>query len=133
MILISQCAYYNHRNKQLAKRHQHHHHHHHHSEVSEASEQSPLLRRSSHHEANTAAIVKPSDDEIITEAGSAWSNNILSLVAVYVVGIAAYLISYKVGIWDEGDPAPATPDEDRTPLEIAGLTLGYVSAVFYLW
>lgn len=63
------------------------------------------------------------------------SSNISSLLAVYAVGAAGWFVSYKAGAWDsvEPDPAPGTPEQADNPLEFAGLTLGYVSAVFYLW
>jgi hypothetical protein len=64
---------------------------------------------------------------------NSFSQNILSLVAVYVVGTVAWFISYKAGAWDAEEPAPGGPDEANNPLEWAGLTLGYISAVLYLW
>ncbi|CAH0016795.1 unnamed protein product [Clonostachys rhizophaga] len=126
LVLILQCVYYNTRNKRRAS-------HSHRAEVARASEESPLLRRESGYEAHAEPTRKHSRDETESEPASQWGSNIASLVAVYVVGIAAWFISYKAGAWDSGDDkTPSPDDEGQSPLEIAGLTLGYISAVFYL-
>ncbi|CAH0039145.1 unnamed protein product [Clonostachys solani] len=126
LILILQCVYYNTRNKRRAS-------HSRRAQVAQASEESPLLRRESGYEAHTEPARKHSRDETESQTASQWGSNISSLVAVYVVGIAAWFISYKAGAWDSGDDkTPSHDDEGQSPLEIAGLTLGYISAVFYL-
>lgn len=75
------------------------------------------------------------DEETDTgsNGGGSLVNNTLSLVAVYVIGAAAWFISYKAGAWDTTEPAPDAPDDANNPWEWAGLTLGYISAVCYLW
>jgi len=62
-----------------------------------------------------------------------WLHNTLSLLAVYVIGFAGWFVSYKVGAWESGDPGtPDAPEEAQSPMELAGLTLGYMSAALYL-
>lgn len=68
-----------------------------------------------------------------TEDPNSLASNALCLVAVYIVGTVAWFISYKAGAWDADEPAPDSPTEVNNPLEWAGLTLGYISAVLYLW
>lgn len=129
LVLIAQCVYYNKRNKRLAERRAQ-------AEASEPSEDSPLLRRQ---DSAPTTSGEAQHKDVTAEAGtdapdsnSFWQN-ILSLVAVYVVGIVAWFISYKAGAWDAEEPASGGPDEANNPLEWAGLTLGYISAVLYLW
>lgn len=134
LILIAQCVYYNHRNRRKASKQ---------PETAEAAEDSPLLRRQdspSHQQSNgyvadaTAdSLTKDASAETETGGGSQWVNNTLSMIAVWVIGAVAWFISYKAGAWDAGEPAPDAPDEVNNPLEMAGLTLGYISAVCYLW
>jgi hypothetical protein len=68
-----------------------------------------------------------------------WLNNLLGLIAVYIVGFAGWYVSYQAGAWngDEGipDDGPGVPDPSETDGVKAtlGLALGYVSALFYLW
>lgn len=130
VVLILQCLYYNNLNKRRAAARLQ-------EEVAEASEDSPLLRRSSSFRSRDAEepTKLPTDDDAEAATGTAnpWVNNTLSLLAVYGVGCAAWFISYKAGAWDTKDPAPDAPEETENPLEIAGLTLGYISAVCYLW
>ncbi|KAI6782488.1 vacuolar amino acid transporter-like protein [Emericellopsis cladophorae] len=127
-VLIAQCAYYNQRNKGKSA----------HSANGEPSEESPLLRRESSgaigvSTAEAAAKIVPGENESDdASGGKQWLQNTLSLVAVYVVGIVAWFISYKAGAWDTADPTPDTPEAVNNPLEMAGLTLGYISAVLYL-
>ena len=141
LVLISQCVYYNSRNKRRAARQ---------LAVTEASEQSPLLTRQdspplsstllrpdhdrhSGVSSQSAAKTASEGDNANTDHSNGWVNNTFSLIAVYIVGFAAWFISYKAGAWDATEPAPDTPDDANNPLEIAGLTLGYISAVAYLW
>lgn len=58
-----------------------------------------------------------------------WLNNALSLGAVWVVGVAGWFISYKMGAWDVDS---GLPDTEKTTSKF-GLALGYFSAVAYLW
>lgn len=118
VVLISQCVYYNSRNKRLSARLQ--------QTQGAESEVSPLLRRSSTEDPAT----KISQDE--ARNTKVWVNNILSLVAVWIVGCVAWFISYKAGAWDAADPAPDTPEDVENAWEVVGLTLGYISAVCYL-
>ena len=130
LVLIAQCVYYNTRNKRRAaeRRAQ--------AEASEPSEDSPLLRRQ---DSAPTTSGEAQHKKVTAEAGTdapdsnSFSQNILSLVAVCVVGTVAWFISYKAGAWDAEEPVPGGPDEANNPLEWAGLTLGYISAVLYLW
>ena len=66
------------------------------------------------------------------EPNHSWWQNGLSLLAVYAIGIAAWLVSYLVGVWDADEsivPPPLNDDEPHT----VGMVLGYISAAFYLW
>jgi hypothetical protein len=141
LVLICQCAYYNTLNarkkggKYAIQ-----------SATDEVTEDSPLLRRQSsslglpgshrRHDTHTESAAEPltkvitGEDE--TEDSKPWLHNFLSLIGVIAVGLVGWYISYKAGAWDGREAAPEAPDESRTPLEIAGLALGYVSAVFYL-
>lgn len=128
VVLILQCIYYNNLNKRRAAAQLQ-------EEVAEASEDSPLLRRSSSlrsRDAEEPSKLPAEDDAAATGTTNTWVNNTLSLLAVYGVGCAAWFISYKAGAWDTKEPAPDAPEEVENPLEIAGLTLGYISAVCYL-
>lgn len=63
-----------------------------------------------------------------------WVHNTLSIIAVYVVGFVGWLISYQAGAWGQGEPGvPDTTGGEKKTLEIIGLSLGYISAVCYLW
>jgi hypothetical protein len=69
-----------------------------------------------------------------------WVYNLLSLVAVWVVGGAGWLASYKMGAWDVGGgggdvPVPGEGGEElmKEPTAVVGMVLGYASAVCYLW
>lgn len=142
MVLISQVVYYNSRNKARAARVAR-------AEAGDSSEESPLLRRqdsspsatdgaqngtaTGSHDVNKD-ISPPGEME--ARGASPWLFNTGALVAVYVVGAASWFISYKAGAWDAVEPSPDGPDgpdEVNNPLEMAGLTLGYISAVCYLW
>ena len=63
----------------------------------------------------------------------------MSLVAVWVVGIAGWFVSYRMGAWGVGDGGDAgpVPGEDgelmKEPVAVVGMVLGYASAVCYLW
>lgn len=63
-----------------------------------------------------------------------WLHNMLSLLAVYALGFAGWFASYKAGAWDRDEPGvPDSPDATENALETVGMTLGYISAVCYLW
>lgn len=130
LVLIMQCVYYNRLNERRKAQLQH-------EEVTEAHEDSPLLRRSSssrHHDAEDPTSKLPAGATDTQEGGSQWASNVTSLLAVNAIGCAAWFISYKAGAWDIKEPTtPEVPEEVENPWEIAGLTLGYVSAVCYLW
>ena len=56
---------------------------------------------------------------------------------MWLVGVAGWFVSYKMGAWDVD---PGLPDDGRegsggatTTTGKIGLALGYVSAVAYLW
>ncbi|KFA79291.1 hypothetical protein S40288_03424 [Stachybotrys chartarum IBT 40288] len=129
MVLISQCVYYNTRNARRLKQ----------AESTQTSEQSPLLARrrgSSVGNSDSAIDGTTKATEIedgIPDGGSA-VNNALSLVAVYGIGFAGWFLSYKAGAWDIDEPGvPEPPSDEKNVMEIVGLTLGYMSAVCYLW
>lgn len=134
LILILQCVYYNTRNRRRAERLAQ-------SGGAEPREDSPLLGRqdsesiAANGNGADATWKDDANEEAEPENGSSGSfvNNLLSLVAVYVIGAAAWFISYKAGAWDTAEPAPDAPDDANNPWEWAGLTLGYISAVCYLW
>lgn len=58
----------------------------------------------------------------------AWIKNLISVIGIFVVGIAGWTIAWQTGIW-----APA-PLENNKPADMAtsGAVLGYASAVCYL-
>lgn len=155
LVLIAQCTYYNTLNARRRSRHHHHPHRHHRTSStgsstlaadaeSEASEDSPLLsrRRSSslglpgshrrhsmrqeNSEISLSRIITGEDDRPDSHP---WLNNALSLGAVWVVGVAGWFISYKMGAWDVDSGLPE-PEETTSKI---GLALGYFSAVAYLW
>lgn len=139
IILVSQCLYYNTINARKARQRVA-------STETEASEDEPLLRRrrrsstglpgsqrrhSIRHEDSgfdTLKRVVTGEDE--TPDRNPWLHNTLGLAAVWIVGAAGWFVSYKVGAWD----GPDTPDEPTTesPVAIAGMVLGYASALCYL-
>ncbi|KAI1436398.1 PQ loop repeat-domain-containing protein [Xylaria sp. CBS 124048] len=132
-ILIAQCAYYNIHNARIARRR--------HSYV---SEDEPLLRRSStalsssrrrhayNEESNPEAMKR--DDAAVedeTRRVSPWVTNTMGILAIYVVGIAGWFISYSAGAWDKPDGGVNVSDPS-SPSSIGGMVLGYASAVCYL-
>ncbi|OAA72172.1 vacuolar membrane PQ loop repeat protein [Cordyceps fumosorosea ARSEF 2679] len=128
-VLITQCLYYNNLNRRRAAARAAHHHAHAH-----ANEDSPLLgrrhsassRRASHSSQTKMPI---GDDALDTKP---WVQNLVSLVAVYIIGFLGWYISYKAGAWKSDPTPPSDPSEQRTTLEVVGLMLGYASAFFYL-
>ena len=131
LVLIMQCHYYNTRNKRRAAARAHLAQ----TGISEVSEDSPLLRRrdSSSIAGNDGSTKNTTTEREENQNSNSLVNNALSLIAVYVVGTVAWFISYKAGAWDADEPTPDTPEDVNNPLEWAGLTLGYISAVLYLW
>lgn len=73
-----------------------------------------------------------------TPQRSAWLTNSLSLVAVYMLGVAAWFVSREVmgadpGGSDDGEAGAGGQDDGRGgALMAVGLALGYTSAVCYL-
>ncbi|KJZ79376.1 hypothetical protein HIM_01527 [Hirsutella minnesotensis 3608] len=140
--LISQCFYYNTLNarRRAAKEDQA-------TNAAASSENSPLLaeRRdsvtghasSSQHGArrdespSQVPSTKDTADEE-TPGQSTWTYNALSLLAVYAIGIAGWFVSYMAGAWDGEMPKSSDPADESKSRAIAGLTLGYASAAFYL-
>ncbi|KAF4467103.1 hypothetical protein FALBO_6028 [Fusarium albosuccineum] len=144
LVLIGQVVYYNTLNARRASRADN-------DQPTDPSEESPLIagrrrRRSSsfglpgsqrrhatHTESSMEPLRKIVTGEDDTPDSSPWIHNALSLLAVYAIGFAGWFVSYKVGAWDSSDPGtPDTPDDAKSSIEIAGLTLGYFSAVLYL-
>ncbi|KAI1188151.1 PQ loop repeat-domain-containing protein [Nemania serpens] len=136
LILVTQCMYYNVHNARIARRRKH-------SSTIEPSEHQPLLRRRSsttapsshtqhpHHEhSNPDAIKRDVTGEDEPSTSSSWLNNILAILAIYVVGAAGWFISYRIGAWDNPDSADV-PDPS-SPAGVSGMVLGYASALCYL-
>ena len=144
IVLIGQAVYYNALNARRASRSEE-------ARSIDPSEESPLIsrprRRSSsyglpgsqrrhatHTESSMEPLRKIVTGEDDTPDSSPWIHNTLSLLAVYVIGFAGWFVSYKVGAWESGDPGtPDAPEDTQTPMELAGLILGYISAILYLW
>lgn len=138
VVLIAQCIYYNSLNARRA------------AETIEPAEDSPLLRRrrrsssvglpgshrrrATHTESSMDPLRKIVTGEDDTPDTNPWLHNTLSLLAVFVVGFLGWFVSYQVGAWDNDEPGvPDSPDKAKSTLEVAGLALGYISAVLYLW
>ncbi|KAF3765054.1 PQ loop protein [Cryphonectria parasitica EP155] len=148
LILICQCLYYNAINARRRRDRQRHLSTN--TEGSAISEEEPLLsrersgssglpgsqrrhsvRRGSSGLDPLQRMVTGEDD---TPQRSAWVTNTLSLLAVYILGIAAWFVSREVLGGDPGAPADgdAGAEEVEEPLMALGLALGYFSAVCYL-
>ncbi|CAM1501699.1 Fc.00g036830.m01.CDS01 [Cosmosporella sp. VM-42] len=141
IVLISQCFYYNTINSRRAARLAN-------APPTDPSEDSPLLarrrsesfglpgshrRRATHTESSMEPLRKIVTGEDETPDSKPWLHNMLSLLAVYVVGFAGWFVSYKAGAWDHDEPGvPDSTENVKTTTEIIGLTLGYISAVCYL-
>lgn len=144
IVLIGQAVYYNALNARRASRPEE-------ARPVDPSEESPLINRSrrrsssfglpgsqrrhaTHTESSMEPLRKIVTGEDETPDSSPWVHNTLSLLAVYVIGFAGWFVSYKVGAWESGDPGtPDAPEDAQTPIELAGLVLGYISAALYLW
>ncbi len=147
VVLISQCLYYNTKNARRAHRLERRR-----SAPTEGSgetEEEPLLarRRSSsiglpgsrrrhsmrHTESNLDPLTRIITGEDDNPDSNPWLHNTLSLLAVWVVGATGYFVSYHVGAWDLTPEVPA-PDslEAKEAAAIAGMALGYFSALCYL-
>jgi hypothetical protein len=137
LVLISQCAYYNHINART-KRQQ--------SVASVVSEEEPLLtrRRSSDtlglpgsHRRRSSARSLPRDSltKILEDEESGgnnpWLRNTLSILAVIAVGAAGWAIAWQSGVW-----IPTAPEGDNVPeiakTAVGAKVLGYISALCYL-
>jgi solute carrier family 66 (lysosomal lysine-arginine transporter), member 1 len=142
-VLIVQCLYYNTINARRARREQAAALN---SDAVAPTEDEPLLRRrrtssaglpgsqrrhETHEDSGLEPIRRIVTGEDDTPDRSPWLHNSLSLLAVWLVGAAGWLISYQSGVWD-GPAAPEAPATD-SPLAIGGMVLGYLSAVCYLW
>ncbi|KAF7554031.1 hypothetical protein G7Z17_g3242 [Cylindrodendrum hubeiense] len=142
MILITQTVYYRTVSARRAARQLN-------EQPADPSEESPLLtrqrtssfglpgsqrRHATHTETSMDPLRKIVTGEDETPDSRPWAHNALSLLAVYLVGFAGWFVSYKAGAWDS--TAPSAPDSsatEKSPTEIIGLTLGYFSAVCYLF
>lgn len=141
VVLIGQCLYYKTRSARLAARERTQ------STGTDASEDEPLLGRrrasSGAAPARRPSIRREGSFDPITRivtgegegdsAGNPWLYNTLSLAAVYAVGTLGWFASYKMGAWN----APSSPDAPAPPAPqeasaIAGMILGYMSALCYL-
>ncbi|KAG5912803.1 hypothetical protein E4U53_005140 [Claviceps sorghi] len=97
------------------------------------------IRHDTHRESALEPIRKVVTGEDETPERRPLLNNLLGLMAVYIVGFVGWFISYKAGAWDgdEGIPDNGTsvpPPSDADDMKAKfGLALGYTSALFYLW
>ena len=114
------------------------------SSDSEASEERPLLRRNSttsssrarrsHHEqSNPDALKRAVSGEDDSPKTSSWLSNSLAIFAIYIVGVAGWFISYRVGAWDKPDGAELPDPDLDLKAALGGMILGYASALCYLW
>ncbi|KAJ5678708.1 hypothetical protein N7462_006952 [Penicillium macrosclerotiorum] len=80
-------------------------------------------RRESQVEDPLAKIVEENE-----YGGKAWIKNFISVLGIFVVGMAGWTIAWRTGVWE---PAP---QENTKPVDMAtgGQILGYASAVCYL-
>ncbi|PFH59434.1 hypothetical protein XA68_12311 [Ophiocordyceps unilateralis] len=140
LTLISQCLYYNAVNARRLRNDE--------SDINgtdAAPEHSPLLagRQSSSADdqvrsANVRVESPTTTSQKLAAADSdagngSWARNALSLLGVYLIGLAGWFVSYKAGAW--GHPAPNVPDPPEGNHDMGatvGVVLGYVSAIFYL-
>ena len=58
-----------------------------------------------------------------------WIKNIVSILAVCVVGTAGWAIAWKTGVWK---PTPSEDKPGSTNMAVGAQVLGYISAVCYL-
>ncbi|KAJ5084409.1 hypothetical protein NUU61_008988 [Penicillium alfredii] len=80
-------------------------------------------RRESQIEDTLAKIVEEND-----YGHKAWIKNFLSVVGIFVVGMAGWTIAWQTGMW-----TPAPQENHKTEdMATGGLVLGYFSAVCYL-
>lgn len=141
LVLISQCLYYNTLNARRVRQRTT-------SSATDASEDEPLLRRrrassgaalpgsqrrnsTRHEESGFDPIRRVVTGEDETPDSNPALHNSLSIAAVYIVGTLGWFVSYKAGAWD----APESPDvpSAKSTVAIIGMSLGYLSAVCYLW
>ncbi|KAJ9646166.1 uncharacterized protein PV06_01997 [Exophiala oligosperma] len=148
-VLIAQCLYYGIKNKRrearalLAARQ---------SSAGEPSEDEPLLRRertnsltipgsrerrrrssaslrrrpsSSAQDDHLAKILEESDDS----GTRLWFKNVMSVLAIVVVGAAGWALAYESGAWK---PSPTSADTETQKMAAGAQILGYASAVAYL-
>lgn len=66
-----------------------------------------------------------------TPDSNPWLHNAIAVLAVWVVGVVGWFISYKMGAWNVEDGSPE--DVDKTVSSVLGMILGYFSALCYLW
>ncbi|KAG5927854.1 hypothetical protein E4U42_001696 [Claviceps africana] len=95
------------------------------------------VRHDTHRESALEPIRKVVTGEDETPERRPLLNNLLGLMAVYIIGFVGWFISYKAGAWDgdEGipDDGPSVPPSDADDMKAKlGLALGYTSALFYL-
>lgn len=143
-VLISQCLYYNLRNKRREQRRNSVE-----STLDSPTPTTPLLgrrfsdelsipgsrrrrssasqrdmqRRASHPDSTLAKIVEEGES-----GAKAWLKNFLSVIAIAVIGAGGWAIAWQTGLWK---PAPVAHDGD-SPMAAGAQVLGYFSAVCYL-
>ncbi|EGS22916.1 uncharacterized protein CTHT_0013940 [Thermochaetoides thermophila DSM 1495] len=115
--------------------HPHHHHHHHHHQEEDALIR--IITGGSATTADGASVDGENNTSADTSGPSGWVYNTISLLAVWVMGIAGWFVSYKMGAWEPSAPSgpeggddsgiispngPGTGDQD--PLKTVGMVLG---------
>ncbi|KAK3695491.1 PQ-loop-domain-containing protein [Podospora appendiculata] len=155
LVLISQCSYYNAINARRRSRSTERRRHASTatqesdataiSDVTEATEHAPLLRSDSiglpgshrrhsmrRRESTLDPLTRVFTGEDDTPDPSPWLHNAMSLVAVWAVGTAGWLVTYKMGAWDMDDSPAGDGVAATEPVAVLGMILGYFSALCYL-
>lgn len=91
---------------------------------SSASQRDLQQRRTSHPDSALAKIVEESES-----GAKAWFKNVLSVVAIAVIGAGGWAIAWQTGLWR---PAPVSHNGEGGPMAPGAQVLGYFSAVCYL-
>lgn len=90
---------------------------------SSAASQRDNQRRASHPDSTLAKIVEESES-----GAKAWIKNVLSVVAIAIIGAGGWAIAWQTGLWK---PAPLVHDGDGH-IAAGAQVLGYFSAICYL-
>lgn len=91
---------------------------------SSASQRDLMQRRASHPDSTLAKIVEESES-----GAKAWFKNVLSVVAIAVIGAVGWAIAWQMGLWR---PVPVSHNGEDGPMAPGAQVLGYFSAICYL-